>query len=81
MTSIKESLRNTIDQLNEEEAQQVLDFVQRLRKQTGVSPTLRRLISDPSFHIPKSRLGGFRSVEPIQGRGKPASALLVEDRR
>jgi hypothetical protein len=81
MSSVKESLRDTIEGLSEEEAYQILEFVQRLRKKDDVSPTLKRLANDPTFKLPSERAGGFRIVHPIQGKGTPASRLLVEDRR
>ena len=81
MDSIKESLHNTIELLSDEEARQLLGFVQRLQKENGVSLTLRRLASDPAFKIPSEGSGTFRVVEPIQGKGIAASRLLVEDRR
>jgi len=81
MNSVKESLRNTIEVLSDEEARQILEFIQRLRTTSDVSPTLRRLASDPAFEVPSEPLGDFRVVEPIRGKGIPASRLLVEDRR
>ena len=81
MNPVKESLRDTIELLSDEEARQILDFIQRLRTTRDVSPTLRRLASDPAFGVPSEALGHFRVVEPIRGKGIPASSLLVEDRR
>jgi len=81
MSSIKESLHNTIDQLSDEEAHQLLEFAQCLRRNNGASPTLRRLTSDPAFKLPSEVHGVFRVVEPIQGKGIAASRLLVKERR
>jgi len=81
MGSVKELLRNTIELVSDEEARQLLEFIQRLRKKDEVSPTLKRLASDPAFKIPSEGSGGFPVVEPIRGKGIPASKLLVEDRR
>ncbi len=39
MDSIKESPHSTIELLNDEEARQLLEFVQRLQKEKGVSLT------------------------------------------
>lgn len=82
MNSIKESLLNTIERLNDEEARQVLEFItQRLRKKSKVSLTLNRLVSDPTFKIPSEEIRAFRVVKPIQGKGIAASRLLVSERR
>jgi hypothetical protein len=81
MDSVKESLHNTIELLNDEEARQLLEFARRLQKKNGISLTLRRLASDPAFRIPLEESGAFRVVEPVQGKGVAASRLLVEYRR
>ena len=81
MGSIKESLHNTIELLSDEEARQLLEFVQRLQSKGVISLTLRRLAGDPAFRIPLEESGAFRVVEPIQGKGVAASTLLVEERR
>lgn len=81
MSSTKESLRDTIELLSEEEARQILEFVQHLQKKSGVPLTLRRLASDPAFKILVGGFRAFRMVEPIQGQGFAASRLLVGDRR
>lgn len=81
MNSVKESLHNTVEILSDEEAHQVLEFAQRLRKKGDGSPTLKRLENDLAFKVPSEKAGGFRTITPIQGRGIEASRLLVEDRR
>lgn len=81
MSSVKESLHNTIELLSDEEARQLLEFAQRLQKKSGISLTLRRLASDPAFRVPSEGSGTFGVVEPIQGKGIAASRLLVENRR
>ncbi|MCL0069149.1 hypothetical protein M1O56_00655 [Dehalococcoidia bacterium] len=81
MNCVKESLRNTIEVLSDEEARQILEFIQRLRTTSDVSPTLRRLAIDPAFQVPSEGFRDFRIVEPISGKGIPASRRLVEDRR
>jgi len=79
--SVKELLYNTIELLSDEEARQLLEFVQRLQKKNGAPLTLRRLANDPAFKIPSEGSGAFRVVEPIQGKSIAASRLLVENRR
>jgi hypothetical protein len=81
MKWVKESLRNTIEVLSDEEACQILEFIRRLRTTSDVSPTLRRLAIDPAFEVPSEGFRDFSVVEPIQGKGVPASKLLVENRR
>ena len=81
MSMIKESLHHTVEQLNDEEAQQVLAFAQQLKAREEISPTLKRLASDPAFEVPSEERSVFRQIKPIQGKGIPASELLVEDRR
>ena len=81
MSSVKESLYKAIELLSDEEARQLLEFAQRLRKRNDISLTLKRLAIDPAFKVPSEGSGTFRVVEPIQGEGIAASRLLVEDRR
>ena len=81
MSAIKESLQSAIDRLNDEEARQVLEFVQHLQRKGAVSPTIRSLAGDPAFEIPSEEAGVFRVVQPIQGTDIPASELLMAERR
>lgn len=77
MNSAKETLRNMISLLSDEEARQILEFAQRLRERSGVSQTLRRLARDAAFSVPAEVSKDFRAVEPIRGKGIAASRLLV----
>lgn len=81
MSSTKESLHHAIELLSDEEAHQTLAFIHRLQQKKEPARTLRRLASDPAFHIPSQDLGDFTQVEALHGKGLPASRLLVEDRR
>ena len=81
MNAVKDVLRHTIELLSEEEAGQLLEFIQRLGKARGISLTLRRLAADPAFKMPAEGLRTFSVVDPIQGTGVAASRLLVENRR
>jgi len=81
MEAVKESLRNTIELLSDEEARKILEFAQRLRQKNNAALTLKRLAGIPTFRVPAEGLGVFRTVKPIRGRGIPASQLLAEDRR
>jgi len=81
MLSVKESLRTTVDSISEEEALRVLSFIEQMRKHPVRSSTLKRLAGDPTFKVPPRKLGAFAKVDPMEGKGTPASRLLVEDRR
>ena len=80
MLSVKESLRTTVDSISEEEALRVLSFIEQMRKHPVRSSTLKRLAGDPTFKVPPRKLGAFVKVDPMEGKGTPASRLLVEDR-
>ena len=81
MSTIKESLQDMIDRLNDEEARQILEFAQHLREKGSASPTAKCLAGDPAFEIPSEETGVFHVVQPIQGKGMLASELLVAERR
>ena len=81
MSSVKEALHHSIERLSDEEAHQALAFIQQLREQRDVASILRRLAYYPAFRLPADTQGGFRVVEPLQGKGIPASRRLVEERR
>lgn len=73
MSAIKESLYQTIDQLNEGELLQVLEFVHKINKASGISQ-----IKDPAIKFPADN--SFRKVKPVCGKGISASELLLKDR-
>jgi len=81
MNSVKELLLNAIERLEEEEIQKTLEFVQSLSEKRTVSPTLERLKNDPAFKVPSGRPRRIHRAKPIQGKGIPASRLLIGDRR
>lgn len=81
MSSVKGMLHDEIEQLTEEEARQVMSFTNLMKAKKAISATLQRLATDVSFRIPDEASKGFRVVEPIEGKGLPASELLVESRR
>jgi hypothetical protein len=81
MSSVKEALYHSIERLSDEEAHQTLAFIQQLGEQRDVVRILKRLTHHPAFRLPAETSGGFRVVEPLQGKGIPASRRLVEERR
>lgn len=80
MRSVKEMLHNAIDLLNEE-ARQILEFVQGLQSRKRRALTLRRLANDPAFKVPSEESLPFGVVDAVQGKGIAASRLLMESRR
>ncbi len=81
MQSLKEALRETIEQLTEDEARQILEFLYALQKRNGITPTLAYLARHPALTLPRDGFKTFRRVEPVPARGLAASRLLIEDRR
>jgi hypothetical protein len=81
MDAVKESLRQMIEQMGDAEARQLLEFAQHLQHRRDDSRTLKRLAIDPAFKLPGNGVTAFRIVEPLQGKGIPASKLLVDNRR
>jgi hypothetical protein len=81
MKSAKEVLHQTVETLSDEEARQVFELAQRIRRSKRDSQTLRRLAHDPAFHVPRKGVSTFRAVKPIEGKGTLASRLLGQDRR
>ncbi len=78
MLSAKESLIQAVNGLNEEEASQVLRFIQSLASVRAGS--VEYLAQDPLFEVPEDPVSP-ENVTPIRGSGIPASRLLIEDRR
>ncbi len=81
MNAIKESLWRAIEALSDEEAAEALRLIRDLRERHMCMSVLRRLAQDPTFTVPQDMVGGFRSIVPVQGKGAPASSLLIQDRR
>ena len=81
MGSVKEALHTTIESLSEREARQVMKIVRVLKSKKETSMTLKTLAVDTAFRMPEKRVKPFRDIRPIQGKGIPASELLVKDRR
>lgn len=79
MSAIKESLYQTIDQLNEGELLQVLEFVHKINKASEISQIKTSLDNDLSIKVPADN--SFRKVKPVCGKGISASELLVRDRK
>ncbi len=81
MSSIKELLQHMIERMSDAEAHELLEFAQHLQHRHDDSLTLKRLATDPTFKVPRSGSRDFHVVAPIHGKGRPASRLLVDNRR
>jgi hypothetical protein len=81
MQSAKEALHQTVETLSDEEARQVFELAQRIRRGKRDSQTLRRLAHDPAFHVPRKGASTFPVVKPVEGKGISASRLLGQERR
>lgn len=80
MSAVKEALWRTIETLSEEEAAEVLQWIRDLQEKKIRASVLRKLAQDPTFIVPQNVVP-FRPVTPVQGKGTPASSLLIQDRR
>jgi len=80
MGATKDSLRQTIESLTEEQARQTLDFVRSLQNDKDYARLRRLLGGNPAFKLPP-RDHQFRDVKPVEVPGTPASKLLIADRR
>ena len=89
MATAKESLREKVDRLSEEEAREVLDLIaakateqaRSARKKLTREGIRARLAGRPGFRVPPDDAPPFRRVQPINCPGVPASELLIADRR
>ena len=78
MSTLKESLYSTIDQLSDNETLLVLEYVTKLKKSHQLT---QRLAQDPAIKLPSQESGEFKKIEPLVGSGLPASESLSRDRR
>jgi 16S rRNA C967 or C1407 C5-methylase (RsmB/RsmF family) len=89
MATAKESLRDKVDRLSEEEASEVLELMAAKEPGWAHSPGKKltrediraRLAGRPGFRVPPEDARPFRRVRPIDCPGVPASDLLIADRR
>jgi hypothetical protein len=80
-TSLKESLRDVIDQLTDEEAREILEYTDHLRMKREREKILKQLEGNPAFTLPAKDIGPFPEVKAVKGKGIPASELLSRERR
>lgn len=89
MATAKESLWDKVNQFSEQEARQLLDLLATEEWRLGRFPKAKltreairvRLAGRQGFRVPPEGAGPFRKIEAIQCPGKPASELLISDRR
>ncbi len=81
MTPVKELVREALERLSDDEANEILRYVREIEDRRSAAATLRRLAQSPSLSVPLSDPPTFESFEPILATGRPASEILIEDRR
>ena len=81
MSPIKQTLLHAVKDLSEDEAQKAMAYIEALRRNAELARLHERLGGRPDISLPAPQVGGFPDVEPIRGKGVPASELLVRDRR
>ena len=81
MSPIKESRRQAIESLSDEEACKLLELANALRVPATASRLRQLFGGDPTFELPPEDSSGFPPVKPVRGKGIPASKLLIRDRR
>jgi len=80
MGSIKQMLRESIEALSDEEAEYLLVIAKKLISRKMVKKASGTEVAFDDIRFPASP-PSFETVEPLRGHGKPASELLIEDRR
>ena len=81
LSAVKEELHSLVEGLTDEEASRLLEMARELRvadEQAALLDTLRAI---PGVTVPEPWPARFRDVEPVVVAGKPASEVLIEDRR
>ncbi len=81
MPSSRDKLRAAIDRLTDAEVHRILALIESNEEGRHALRTLERLSTDPAFNVPLLGLRAFRVIEPVAGKGMPASEMLAKDRR
>jgi hypothetical protein len=81
MDNVRDLLHSTIETLSDEEAEEALRFLQKLHDQAATERIIRDLAQDPAIRVPEPGKRKFRHFEPVEMGGRPASEMLIEDRR
>jgi hypothetical protein len=81
MSPTKESVVQAVLELPEEDARKALSYIRSLHAGRERGRLRARLATHPAITLPSDDSGGFSDVAPVQGKGIPASELLVRERR
>ncbi len=81
MTQAKELVREALERLSDDEAEELLAHIREIERQRERAAILNRLAGDPTFNLPTPDARPFRRFEPVPVKGQPASELLIEERR
>jgi hypothetical protein len=81
VSAIKQSLLASIEQLDDEEARQALEFIRQLRKKEHLQSLREWLANDSTFTLPPQLGEPFTEIDPLATPGESASQMLVADRR
>jgi hypothetical protein len=81
MPQLNRRLVELIGQLSEDEAGDVLRFVEERVAHSKQRAILKTLGNDPALAISESRLGRFDRFLPRSFPGKPLSQIVIEERR
>ncbi len=81
MASTREQVREALEQMSEVEAAELLALVRRIEGRRERERIFDKLRGDPTFRVPPPGAPDFRHFDPIEITGKPASEMLIEDRR
>lgn len=81
MATAKNTLRDKLERLTEEQAARVLRLMDRIAPTSSESSPLAGLRNDATFGLPVHGQPAFKPVRPIEGNGDPASEILLHGRR
>jgi hypothetical protein len=81
MTQAKDLVREALERLSDDEAEQILALVKEIEQRRERAAILDRLAGDPTFRLPAPDAGPFRRFEPVPVKGRPMSEVLIEERR
>jgi hypothetical protein len=81
MVTAKDEVREALERLTDEEAAEMLALIRTIERRREKERLYRHLAQYSTFRVPDSADREFRRVEPAPVTGRPASELLIEDRR
>jgi hypothetical protein len=81
MVTAKDEVREALERLTDDEAAEMLALVRKIERRRERERIFEQLRGIPTFRVPDPGAPDFRRVVPIDAPGKPASEMLIEDRR